>query len=286
MKKPNRIVAIALLMSSSAIPAFAAVPTLAGMENLGTVDVSGRPDHDVVYTRFGGPIEGLQLRATDSDINCRSVMAQFGNGQSRQVFSGRLAEGRTTNVDLPGDARHVARLTFNCRADERWGGKVRILADVGRYRSEWMRSPDWSGVYSQLFNWGNNVSDGRRNGALDGRDGRHGGAVDGRNGGDWAVIGQESFEGRGDREVARAGAPGQGIRTIALMPVEADAQCRRVRAKFERGPDQDLDVGDRLQKGRYNRIDLPGGRRDLVRLNLNCHAEGARNVTIRIYGQQ
>ena len=132
-------------------------PALAqgNMENLGTVDVRGRSDSDVLYTKFGGPVESIQLRASDSSINCRSVIAKFGNGRSRQVYSGRLNEGRATNVDLPGEARRLSSLTFNCRADERWGGRIRILADIGRHRSEWQRSPDWTRYYSQLFNWGN-----------------------------------------------------------------------------------------------------------------------------------
>ncbi|MEO8384272.1 MAG: hypothetical protein ABI583_03445 [Betaproteobacteria bacterium] len=278
MKHSIRIIAVALLASSSTFPAFAAVPPRAGMENLGTVDVSRQPDRDVVYNRFGGAMERLQLRATDSDINCRSVTARFGNGRSRQIFSGRLVEGRAVNVDLPGDARHVSSLTFNCRADERWGGKVRILADVGQNRAEWMRSPDWPRVWSQLFSGGN---DNR----VDGR----GESMRGRNAPNddtWSVIGEERFEGRGDHEVASAGWRGNGIRAIALMPVESDARCGRVRADFEHGDDQDLDIGDRLRRGQYNRADLPGNRRDLVKLTLRCHAEGARNVTIRIYGQR
>jgi hypothetical protein len=154
--KRNMLFVAALLFSSSPVLAQAA------MENLGTVDVRGRSDSDVLYTRFGGPVESIQLRASDSSIDCRSVVARFGNGRSRQVYSGRLNEGRVTNVDLPGEARRLSSLTFNCRADERWGGRIRILADIGRHRNEWQRSPDWNRYYSQLFNWGStNQGNGR-----------------------------------------------------------------------------------------------------------------------------
>lgn len=265
-----------LLMSSAFGSAYAADPPRAGMENLGTVDISGRPDRDIVYNRFGGPVEGLVLRATDSDIDCRSIIAKFGNGRSRQIFSGRLAEGRSTAVDLPGDSRRVASLAFNCRASERWGGKVRILANVGRYRAEWRRSPDWPGYWSRLFNWDLDIrSDGRDNawrGPTKLSDTK------------WSIIGEERFEGRRDREVAYAGSRGDSLRAIALMPIEADAQCRRVSANFARGVNQDLMVSDRLRRGQYNRVDLPGNHRDLVRLNMNCEAEGRSAVTIRVYG--
>lgn len=271
MKNRHYIIAAALLMGSAPIPALSAVPDRPGVENLGTVDVGGRPDRDVIYNRFGGPMEGLRLRATESDINCRSVVARFGNGRSRQIFSGRLPEGQSTNVDLPGDSRRVTSLTFNCRAQERWGGKIRILADVGRYRGDWMRSPDWAGVWSRLFSFGD------ENRAND-----H--AMGGRNRGGWMTLGEESFEGRGDREVAYAGWRGNDLRAIALMPVETDARCRRVRADFARGSDQDLNAAEHLRQGQYNRVDLPGDRRDLVSLRMNCRAEGRRDVTIRLYG--
>lgn len=148
MNRKLLFVTAALLFSSSALSA------QTSMQNLGTIDVRGRSDRDVVYSRFGGPVESIQLRAADSSINCRSVVARFGNGRSRQIFSGRLIEGRPTRVDLPGEARRLERLTFNCQADERWGGRIRILADIGRHRGEWQRSPDWANVYSQLFDLG------------------------------------------------------------------------------------------------------------------------------------
>lgn len=152
-------VAASLLFGSSAVPA------LAAMENLGTIDVRGRLDRDVVYSRFGGSVESIQLRAADSSINCRSVVAKFGNGRSRQIFSGRLNEGRATQANLPGEARRLVSLTFNCRADERWGGRIRILADIGRHRGEWQRSPEWARDYSQQFDWGGSQGrDGDRDG--------------------------------------------------------------------------------------------------------------------------
>ena len=275
MKTHSLIAASFLLMSSALSGASIAQPARAGMENLGTVDISGRPDRDIIYNRFGGPVEGLRLRASDSDIECRSIVAKFGNGRSRQLYSGRLIEGRGIDVDVPGDSRQIVSLAFNCRASERWGGRVRILANVGRYRAEWTRSPDWSGYWSKLFN-----SD------LDIRADRGSDAWRGPTrltNTKWAIIGEERFDGRRDREVAYAGSRGDGLRAIALMPIEADAQCGRVRADFERGPDQNLNVADRLRRGEFNRVDLPGNRRDLVKLSMICEAEGRKDVTIRLY---
>ena len=246
------------------------------MENIGTVDVQERPDHDVIYTKFGGSVESIQLRASDSNIDCRSVIAKFGNGKSRQIYSGRLNEGRATNVDLPGEARRLSSLTFNCRSDERWGGRIRILAEVGRYKNEWQRSPDWANNYSQLFNWGGASRYDGRNGRSNGRD----------NSPDrWVQVGSEKFEGRRDSESTTTGWAGRNINSIALMPIEADARCTRVTAIFRQGGNQNLDItqGETLRREQYNKIDLPGNRRDVDSIKLSCRAVGAKNVTIRVF---
>ncbi len=271
MNRKQLCATAAILFTASALPA------LAAMENLGTVDVNGRDDHDVLYSRFGGSVESIQLRASDSNINCRSVVAKFGNGKSRQIYSGRLSEGRATNVDLPGEARRLSSLAFNCRSDERWGGKIRILADVGRYKNEWQRNPNWTQYYSQLFNWD---SAGRG----DGRNDRNGMARHHAND-RWVQVGSEKFEGRHDRESTTTGWAGRNIDSIALMPMESNARCQRVTANFRQGGDQRLDInrGEVLRRGQFNSIDLPGNRRDVRSIQLSCRAEGAGNVTIRVF---
>ena len=158
---------------------------------------------------------------------------------------------------------------------------MRILADVGRYQNEWRGNPNWNQLYSQLFSWGNNGP-----GRPDANDRRGDGRSARNNGPDnWIQIGTESFEGRNDRETTSAGWAGRDIDSIALMPVEANARCSRVTANFRQGRDQNLDVdrGDALRRGQYYKIDLPGNRRDLTSLKLNCRAEGTNKVTIRIF---
>jgi hypothetical protein len=74
---------------------------------------------------------------------CNSVMATFGNGRTREIFSGELPRGRTVTVDLPGRERSVERLDFNCRPTERWRGSIDIAADTGPnygYRNRYERS--------------------------------------------------------------------------------------------------------------------------------------------------
>lgn len=250
----------------------AAAPALAAWDSLGTVDVSGRergrpgammrgPDRDARNFDLGGPVERLQLRAERSDIDCRSVRARFGNRSTREIFHGMLREGSTTDVDLPGQARNLDGLTFTCTSMDRRGGVIRISADIGRYRNDWMRSPNWRGTWSRVFNWGSNAVN------------------------NWNLVGTESFEGRGDSEHAFTGWRGVNAESVALKPLESDARCSRVTARFGNGGDQPLNInnGDVLHRGMYYKLDLPGRQRNLASLSLRCQAVGARRVSIQIF---
>jgi hypothetical protein len=236
-------------------------PALAAWDRIGSVDVGYRGDRDVKGFDLGGPVERLQLRAERSSVNCRSVTADFGNGNRRPIFSGRIRQGATADINLPGDARTLRGLAFNCGADERRGATLQIMADVGRYRGDWQRGPNWQRQWSRVFNWTSNAVN------------------------DWQLVGSESFEGRGDSENAFTGWRGRGADAVALKPLEADARCSRVTARFDRGRMQPLNVnnGDVLRRGQFYKLDLPGGSRNLDGLTLRCTAIGARRVTIQLF---
>jgi hypothetical protein len=247
-------------------------PALAAWDSLGSVNVSGRtgrpgpgmmrgPDRDARSFDLGGPVERLQLRAERSDIDCRSVVARFGNGSRRDVFHGRLRQGRTADIDMPGAARGLNGLIFTCSATDRRGATIRISADVGRYRNDWMHGPNWRSTWSRMFNWGSNVVN------------------------NWRLVGTEQFEGRGDSERAFTGWRGVNADSVALKPLEADARCSRVVARFRNGRSQPLNVnnGDLLRRGMYYKLDLPGRERDITSLSLRCSAVGARRVSMQIF---
>jgi hypothetical protein len=238
----------------------AATPALAAWDNIGSVSVSRWNDRDVRNFDLGGPVDRLSLRAEDSDIDCRAVSATFGNGRTRRVFSGRLYRNRATEVDLPGDNRDIRRLAFRCSAN-RSGGTIRIAADIGSHRGEWQRNPDFNRMWARVFNWGSAAAN------------------------NWRYAGQVSFEGRHDRESAFTGWRGRNVDSIALKPLNANARCSRVSAVFGNGRARDLNVdnGDRMRRGMFYKIDLPGDRRNLTSLNLFCRATDARRVTIQIY---
>src|SRR6185312_12407681 len=95
----------------------------------------------------------------------------------------------------------------------------------------------------------------------------------GRGDGDWTTLGRQHFAGRRDRENTFAGWAGRSVDRIALRPVDSDAVCRRVVARFESGRQADLTRGRiNLNRGEVTRLDLPGGDRNLVSLSMACRA--------------
>jgi hypothetical protein len=251
----------AIALAAVLLSAGASLPALAAWDNIGSVTIQGRSDRDVRSFDLGGPVESLQLRADGGDVNCRSVNARFGNGRRVSVFDGELRAGRTVNVNLPGRERNISSLDFNCSTRFNRPAVIRISADVGRYRNDWMRGPNWGRTWSRMFNWGSNAVN------------------------NWQQVGMERFEGRNDSEMSFVGLRGRHVDNIALMPVDADARCSRVSARFDNGRTQVLNLnnGDYLRRGQYTQVNLPGNYRNLDSLSLRCSATNARAVTIRIF---
>jgi len=258
-----------------------------GWDDLGSVTVDGRlgpapgrpapsgMDRDVRNYDLGGPVERVRLSAIGSDINCRSVNARFGNGRNNQIYQGMLRQGRPTEIDLPGDSRELVGLTFTCASLDQHDALIRISADVGRYRNNWTGGPNWGSSWSRMFNWDSQAMN-RGSRAMN-RDSQ---AMN-----QWQQIGSESFEGRGDAEMTNVGLRGRHVDSIALMPVNADARCGRVTARFDNGRTQTLNLpsSDLLRRGMYTRVDLPGNYRNLDSIALRCRATDAGRVTVNIY---
>lgn len=249
-----------LAVLAAVLCAGAATPALAEWDSIGSVSITGR-DRDVRNFDLGGPVDRLSLRVEGNSVDCRAVTATFGNGNTRQIFSGRIYENRPTTIDLPGDNRNIRRLAFNCSAGRWRSATIRIAADIGSHRSEWQHNPDFGRMWAHVFNWGSNAMN------------------------NWRYAGQVRFEGRRDHESAFTGWRGRNTDAIALKPLDASARCSRVTAMFGNGRARDLNVnnGDYMRQGQYYKLDLPGDRRNVTSLNLRCRATDARRVTIQIF---
>lgn len=257
-----------------------ATPALADYVRLGSVDVGYRVDRDTSFLRFAGGLEGLRLTADRSDINCRRIVVTYGDGRRDNLFSGRLREDTPVYVDLAGGTRRVNRIDFVCRSDERSGGLIYINGDLGRYRDEWRRDPYWAGIWSTIFG-----SDDRGGGRGDYGRGDYGRGGD-RYDNDWVSLGRETFQGRHDRESSFGGWAGRSVDRIGLRPLDGDARCTRVVARFANGQRVDLYGADYLQRGRVTVLDLPGGDRNIDKLAFACRAVGDYDVTIEILARK
>ncbi len=272
-----------------------AAPAAADYVRLGSVDVGFRTDGDVSYSRFGGRLESLRLTASQSDIFCRSVVVRFDNGDTQNVFAGRLDERRPVDVDLRGRARRVDSIRFACRSDEFRGGRIYVDGEVGRYRDEWRRDRDWDRVWSGLFGgsgrmggsdrgWGDR--DNRGNWGDRGDRGNWGDRGNSGDRGDWAVLGQMSFEGRNDRESNFTGWNGRNVERLAFRPIDGDAQCMSIVATMGNGRKIKLADGRVWERGRVAVYDLPGDRRDVTKIYLRCRALNGWRVTIEVLGRR
>ncbi|HEX3486952.1 MAG TPA: hypothetical protein VHT51_18000 [Micropepsaceae bacterium] len=262
MRSTHVVGLAAVLLSGIALPA------LADWDHIGSVDFSYRNTNDTQYGNFGGPVEALALRAQNSDVTCRDVTATFGDGDRAEIFHGFLPRGRNVAVDLPGRSHLIRRLDFNCHSMDRNGASVEIAADVGRYRAEWRRSPDWDRTWSRMFHWNDN--DRQVTGQLD---------TSG-----WITLGRERFEGSLDHGKTFGGWWGRNVTSIALRPTDDDARCRNVTVTFANGDRSNLRLGsgDILRENRITMLDLPGNRRDVQRVDMDCHAEHGNMVTMEI----
>jgi hypothetical protein len=254
------------VLLASALSCALAAPAMADWARIGGVDVSNGRDRDVTYNRFGGGVDKLRFDTHESDVNCRSVRATFRNGTSREVFSGWLRAGRSQVVELPGDRRHVEKLSFNCRATARRGATIAISADVTSFRDEWRRSPNWNRTWARIFNWDPTMW----------------------NDADWVRVGTETFEGRDDRERTVAGWQGRRVDRIAVKPLNGDARCSRITARFGNGKRRDLDVnaGRRMVQGRGYTFDLPGNDRNVKSVVLHCTPVDRRSVRIDVLARK
>ena len=296
MKKTRLLALTALLCAGAALPA-SAQPAYApwdrpgGWDRIGSVDFTFRPDHETAYGNFGGRVERLSFMARNANVRCQRVTATYANGRSSEIYRGSLQQGRSVVVDIPGRSRMIRRIDFDCRSLERRGqARVDIAADIGQYRAEWRRSPDWSNRWSRMFNWDNRdgrVGTGR---VGDYSVGRYGVGDNDRyvsgplNTSGWVTLSTEVFNGPSDRETTFAGFRGRNVERIALRAVNDDARCRRVTATFADGTRHDLNIAEDnyLREDRVYQLDLPGRRSDVARVDLTCHAVHGQRVTMQV----
>jgi hypothetical protein len=173
----------------------------------------------------------------------------------------------------------IRRIDFDCRSLQREGGRVDISAEVGRYQAEWRRSPDWDRMWSRVFPWANDRDRYDRDRRVD-NDRYVTGQLDTSG---WIPVATERFSGLNDHQMTFTGWRGRNLDAIAFRPLNDDARCREVTVTYQDGNRDTLHLsGDFLRQDRITMIDLPGNHRDVMRIDMNCHAEHGNMVTMEV----
>ncbi len=119
------IVALAALAGS-----LVSVPALAMMTPAGSVDLWANPTHtSVLYANFTGDILAFTARG-NADVACRSITATFADGTVSQIYDGTLAPDDQVEMRLPGGARNIRRMDFDCWSIDRGRAVLNVTADV------------------------------------------------------------------------------------------------------------------------------------------------------------
>lgn len=106
------------------------IPAFAAMEPVGSVDLW--PVYTraaVAYSNLSGDIVALTARG-NADVGCRPVMATFADGSGAEIFSGVLPPDEQFKVYLPGGARNIRRMDFDCLSIDRGRAIIDVEADL------------------------------------------------------------------------------------------------------------------------------------------------------------
>lgn len=118
-----------VLLFSAALTLGAAVPATAAVHQLGAVNISADQYTPVTWSRFDGPVRRLSLMPENDDIRCDHITVNYRNGDSYDVFEGRLMREARETITIPrGDNNEVRSVDFACKAENRDGARIALFA--------------------------------------------------------------------------------------------------------------------------------------------------------------
>ena len=109
----------------------ASLPAFAAMQPAGSVDLWPVTTRAALMypANLTGDILALTARG-NADVSCRSVTATFGDGSAVELFRGTLAPDDQFKVYVPGGARNIQRIDFNCLSVDRGRATVAVAANL------------------------------------------------------------------------------------------------------------------------------------------------------------
>jgi hypothetical protein len=247
VRKTRLSLLAAILSISAALPALAAMDT-------DTVYVSPDRYTSVSWSDFDGPVARLNL-ISDRTVDCDHIMVHYRDGTARDVFSGTLYPNERQSIAFPGGERGVSDVRLACRADGDFGAHLSLSAQtmpppVRTYYVVPQRDPD-AVAATEL-----------------------------------QPIAEPDFGHWANHSIMVSGSGERQLNAVALQPVGADAQCRRLTATFDDGSSSVTTVngGAPLREGEIYRVRVDGQDRGLSGIGLTCQARNNETVTIKVFG--
>ncbi|HXS05699.1 MAG TPA: hypothetical protein VN723_02835 [Rhizomicrobium sp.] len=246
--KNTRLFALAAILSmSAALPALAALDT-------DTVYVSPDRYTSVSWSDFDGPVARLNL-ISDRTLDCDRITVHYRDGTAQDVFSGTLYSNERQSIAVPDGERGVSDVRLACRADGDFGARLSLHADVmppprHTYYTVPRRDPDALTATALQ------------------------------------PIAEPDFGHWANHSIMVSGSGERQLNAVALQPVGADAQCRRLTTTFDDGSSSVSDVngGAPLREGEIYSVRVDGQDRGLSGIGLTCQARNNDSVTIKVFG--
>ena len=118
------VVTLALVLSSAV-----AAPAFAAMEPAASVGLLPIPTLASVDANFTGDILAFTARG-DADVACRGISATFADGSTAFLYRGTLAPDDQVKMWLPGGARNVRHMDFDCYSVDRGRATINVAANI------------------------------------------------------------------------------------------------------------------------------------------------------------
>lgn len=239
----------------------AAVFDSTGWDLLGTQEVAGKRDRDVIQVgRREGKFDKLMLVVTDSDIELKDLTVVFANGQrwSPGGLKHIFREGqRTRPIDLPGNDRIIQRIELVY--GNVWGrGRAKVSVYGMDTRSRGGHGHGHAGPRAPAFNPAG-----------------------------WTLLGSQTVQGRRDRDSIRVGRYKGAFDQLTLVVSDNDIELRDMTIVFTNGQKWSPKVQHYFREGQRSRaIDLPGKDRTISRIDLvYSNLPGGGRAKVEVYGR-
>lgn len=235
-----------LLAAAAIFTAATAAPALADWQRIGTAAVTSDDNTTTHVTGVPAHINQLTFRA-NADVKCAAIRAEYANGFKQDLYSGTLFGGRDQIVYFPEGSREVTDVALDCRSESGGTARIALYGDTTMHRTAYPPPPV--------------VTIDR-------------GLV---------PVASRDFGDAAERSVMLPDP--RPVEQVAIQPVDGDARCTRITARFDNGDMHEIVPNDgyRLHEGDIYRLQIADHPRDLNSIEMRCQASDTDSVKIRVF---